>query len=78
MKTNATQPIPIDDVRKKTIESSPSENSGVANAPELTYPSSWRQAVIITGLLLGIFLVSSLLLAFSICVRPDADIIGLL
>ncbi|KAI1160270.1 putative gliotoxin efflux pump [Nemania serpens] len=56
MKTNATQPIPIDDVRKKTIESSPSENSGVANAPELTYPSSWRQAVIITGLLLGIFL----------------------
>lgn len=65
MKTNDTQQSPIDDIRKENIESSPSENSGATDIPTLAYPSSWRQAVIITGLLLGIFLVSSPLFAFS-------------
>ncbi|KAI1112036.1 putative gliotoxin efflux pump [Nemania sp. NC0429] len=57
METNATHSTLADDDRKKGMASPASEDPGAADiTPELSYPSSWRQAVIVTGLLLGIFL----------------------
>ncbi len=62
MEAEAPQQTLMVDAREKDPESSSSERSDTKNTPEITYPSVWRQAIIVTGLLLGIFLVS--------CSRP--------
>ncbi|KAI0404771.1 putative gliotoxin efflux pump [Xylaria palmicola] len=53
MDTNATtQSSSTDDVRKNELDSTP----GDPTAPEVIYPSPWRQVIIVAGLLLGILL----------------------
>ncbi|KAI3328830.1 putative gliotoxin efflux pump [Ustulina deusta] len=56
MEAEAPQQTLMVDAREKDPESSSSERSDTKNTPEITYPSVWRQAIIVTGLLLGIFL----------------------
>ncbi|KAI1146866.1 putative gliotoxin efflux pump [Nemania diffusa] len=50
----ATKPAPSDIVRDEASETPPSDTP--KTTPEIVYPSTWRQIVIVTGLLLGIFL----------------------